>query len=121
MEMSVLLIFLGFIAGILTGTMGVGGGVVLVPMMVLILAVPQHLAQGTSMLVIIPTVLAACYKLRKSNLFRFRIALFLALGSIAGSLFSSNWVQQIDATTLKSVFGILVMYTGIRMMISNKK
>ena len=120
MEFFVFQIILGFIAGILTGTMGVGGGVVLVPMMVLLLAVPQHLAQGTSMLVIVPTVIAACYKLRNSDLFCLRIALFLALGSIAGSLFSSNWVQMIDAQTLKSIFGVLVIYSGIRMMISSK-
>ena len=85
MAMTVLPVILGFFAGILTGIMGIGGGVVLVPMMVLLLGVQQHLAQGISMLVIIPTVLVAIFKLRNSRLFQFRMALLLAAGSMLGS------------------------------------
>ena len=115
------IIFLGFIAGILTGIMGVGGGVVLVPMMVLLLSVPQHLAQGISMLVIIPATCVAIFKLRKSKLFSFRIALFLAIGSITGSLISSNFVQQIDGALLKRIFGLIVIYSSIRMIFGKPK
>ena len=96
MSSFLFIVALGFGAGILTGIMGVGGGVVMVPMMVLLLGVTQHLAQGISMLVIIPTVLVAILKLRKANLFEYRTAMLLALGSIAGSLLSSNMVQLID-------------------------
>lgn len=116
MTMTVLPVFLGFFAGILTGIMGIGGGVVLVPMMVLLLGVQQHLAQGISMLVIIPTVLVAIFKLRKSRLFQFRLALLLAAGSMLGSLVSSNLVQQIDGAVLKRIFGILVIYSSYKMI-----
>lgn len=121
MESFVLIVFLGFLAGILTGIMGVGGGVVLVPMMVLLLAVPQHLAQGVSMLVIIPTVVVAIIKLRNSKLFLFRLAIFLALGSIVGSLISSNLVQLIDGAVLKKIFGILVILSSIKMIMNTNK
>ena len=116
MAMTLLPVFLGFFAGILTGIMGIGGGVVLVPMMVLLLGVQQHLAQGISMLVIIPTVLVAIFKLRKSRLFQFRLALLLAAGSMLGSLVSSNLVQQIDGAVLKRIFGILVIYSSYKMI-----
>ncbi len=116
MTMTVLPVILGFFAGILTGIMGIGGGVVLVPMMVLLLGVQQHLAQGISMLVIIPTVLVAIFKLRKSRLFQFRLALLLAAGSMLGSLVSSNLVQQIDGAVLKRIFGILVIYSSYKMI-----
>ena len=116
MTMTVLPVFLGFFAGILTGIMGIGGGVVLVPMMVLLLGVQQHLAQGISMLVIIPTVLVAIFKLRKSRLFQFRLALLLAAGSMLGSLVSSNLVQQIDGAVLKRIFGLLVIYSSYKMI-----
>ena len=116
MTMTVLPVFLGFFAGILTGIMGIGGGVVLVPMMVLLLGVQQHLAQGISMLVIIPTVLVAIFKLRKSRLFQFRLALLLAAGSMLGSLVSSHLVQQIDGAVLKRIFGILVIYSSYKMI-----
>lgn len=116
MAMTVLPVILGFFAGILTGIMGIGGGVVLVPMMVLLLGVQQHLAQGISMLVIIPTVLVAIFKLRNSRLFQFRMALLLAAGSMLGSLVSSNLVQQIDGAVLKRIFGILVIYSSYKMI-----
>ena len=114
------IVVLGFGAGILTGIMGVGGGVVMVPMMVLLLGVSQHLAQGISMLVIIPTVMVAILKLRNSNLFEYRTALLLAAGSIAGSLLSSNMVQLIDGVILKRIFGVLVVYSSIRMILPAK-
>lgn len=116
MAMTVLPVILGFFAGILTGIMGIGGGVVLVPMMVLLLGVQQHLAQGISMMVIIPTVLVAIFKLRNSRLFQFRMALLLAAGSMLGSLVSSNLVQQIDGAILKRIFGILVIYSSYKMI-----
>ena len=116
MAMTVLPVILGFFAGILTGIMGIGGGVVLVPMMVLLLGVQQHLAQGISMVDIIPTVLVAIFKLRNSRLFQFRMALLLAAGSMLGSLVSSNLVQQIDGAVLKRIFGILVIYSSYKMI-----
>ena len=121
MDSFLFIVGLGFCAGILTGIMGVGGGVVLVPMMVLLLAVPQHLAQGISMLVIIPTVIVAIIKLRQANLFQYRMALLLAAGSIIGSLLSSNLVQLIDGVVLKKIFGVLVIYYSIRMILPAKK
>ena len=114
------IVVLGFGAGILTGIMGVGGGVVMVPMMVLLLGVSQHLAQGISMLVIIPTVMVAILKLRNSNLFEYRTALLLAAGSIVGSLLSSNMAQLIDGVILKRIFGVLVVYSSIRMILPAK-
>jgi len=121
MDSFILIVFLGFLAGILTGIMGVGGGVVLVPMMVLILSVPQHLAQGISMVVIIPTVIVAMIKLRNSQLFNYKMALFLAIGAIAGSLISSNLVQYIDGPVLKRIFGVLVIYSSIKMIRNTNK
>ena len=114
------IVVLGFGTGILTGIMGVGGGVVMVPMMVLLLGESQHLAQGISMLVIIPTVMVAILKLRNSNLFEYRTALLLAAGSIVGSLLSSNMVQLIDGVILKRIFGVLVVYSSIRMILPAK-
>ena len=119
--MMILPVLLGFFAGILTGIMGIGGGVVLVPMMVLILGVQQHLAQGISMMVIIPTVLVAIFKLHKSRLFEYRTAIFLSAGSMIGSLLSSNWVQQVDGALLKRIFGILVIYSSIKMIFPTAK
>lgn len=107
--------------GVLSGLLGVGGGVVLVPMLVFILGTEQHIAQGVSMLFIIPTALSGLYQLVKSRLVNFRVAWFIAAGSIVGALISANFVQYIPAADLKKLFGAFVIYSGIRMVMPEKK
>ena len=112
---------MGLSTGVLSGLMGVGGGVVLIPMLVFIMGTEQHIAQGISMLFIIPTALSGLYHLRKNKLVDWLIALFLALGYIAGALVRSNFVQYIASEDLKKRFGAFVIYSGIRMVIPKKK
>lgn len=108
---------MGLLCGILSGLLGIGGGVVLVPVMVLLLGITQHIAQGISMLVIIPTSLAAIYQLHKANLVDYRLAGWLAGGAIAGALVSANFVQYIPAEELKRIFGVFIIFSGVRMLI----
>lgn len=114
-------VLIGLIAGILSGLLGVGGGVVMVPLMVFILGIGQHMAQGISMLVIIPTSLVAIYHLHKVKLVDYRISAYLAAGAICGALISANFVQYIPAAELKRIFGAFIIFTGIRMLRAKKK
>jgi len=119
--MILVTLLMGLIAGILSGLLGIGGGVVLVPMMVFILGLPQHIAQGISMAVIIPTSLAAIAHLHKAKLVNYRVAALLAAGSIVGAMISANFAQAIPADILKKVFGCFVIFTGIRMILPKNK
>lgn len=120
--MTVLLIFgLGLFGGVLSGLLGIGGGVVMVPLMVLVLGMAQHIAQGVSMLVIIPTALVAIWHFHKDKLVDYRMAALLAAGAVSGALISSNFVQYIPAADLKKLFGVFVIYTGIRMIRAKPK
>lgn len=112
---------MGVTTGILSGLLGVGGGVVLVPMLVFLLGTEQHMAQGISMLFIIPTALSGLYHLVKNQLVNLRVAAVIAAGSIAGTLISANFVQFIPAADLKKLFGAFVIYSGIRMVMPKKK
>lgn len=112
---------IGVSTGILSGLLGVGGGVVLVPMLVFLLGTEQHLAQGISMLFIVPTALSGLYHLVKNHLVNLRVAMFVAAGSIVGTLISANFVQYIPAADLKKLFGAFVIYSGIRMVLPKKK
>lgn len=112
---------MGLFAGILSGLLGIGGGVVLVPMMVFILGVAQHTAQGISMIVIIPTALAGIMQFHKDKLIDYRVAAYLATGAVLGALISANFVQNIPADILKRVFGIFVILTGLRMILTKQK
>lgn len=115
------IIAIGLTTGILSGLLGIGGGVVMVPMLVLFLGLEQHLAQGISMLVIIPTSVVAIWQLHKSRLVDYRMAAYLAAGAVAGALLSANFVQYIPAAYLKKIFGVFVMYAGARMIFAGKK
>lgn len=114
-------IFIGLIAGILSGLLGIGGGVIMVPLMVFVLGLGQHMAQGISMLVIIPTSFVAIYHLHKEKLVDYRISAYIAAGAICGALISANFVQYIPAAELKRIFGFFIIFTGIRMLKPKKK
>lgn len=111
----------GVIAGILSGLLGVGGGIVLVPMMVFGLGMSQHIAQGISLLVIIPTAFAGIWRLHKQNLVDYRVAAYLAVGAVTGGIISSNFVQDIPAADLKKIFGIFIIIMGSRMLLARPK
>ena len=121
MNEMLMILAMGLCTGVLSGVLGVGGGVVLIPMMVFLLGTEQHLAQGISMLFIIPTALSGLYHLVKCKLVDFRVAIFIAAGSLIGTLISANFVQNIPAADLKKMFGAFVIYSGIRMVMSKKK
>ncbi|HIU64923.1 MAG TPA: sulfite exporter TauE/SafE family protein [Candidatus Avacidaminococcus intestinavium] len=122
--MILTLISIGLITGFISGLLGVGGGVILVPLLTLAAGLEQHLAQGISMLVIIPTSLAGLWQLHKKKLVDYHSAMFFAGGAIIGAMISSGLVQYVDGQDLKKVFSIFVIFTGLKMIIGyfkNKK
>ena len=119
--MSITPILLGLCAGVLSGLLGIGGGVVLVPMMVFLLGIAQHSAQGISMLVIIPTALVSVWQFNKDKLINYQAALYLAIGAVVGALISANLVQYVPPNELKRIFGLFVIYSGVKMMLSTRK
>ena len=111
------LVALGVLTGFLSGLLGVGGGVIMVPLLAILIGLEQHLAQGISMLVIIPTSIIGMWQLRKKSLIDYSAALYFAVGSIAGSLISGNMVNEIPENNLRTIFGVFIMLVGVRMLI----
>jgi len=111
-----MIFIIGLVAGILSGLLGIGGGVVLVPLMVFLLGISQHTAQGISMVVIIPTAIAGILYFIRDKLVNFKMAGYIAFGAVLGALVSSNFVKYIPAADLKRLFGLFVIYSGIRMV-----
>lgn len=116
------IIAIGLFAGALSGLVGVGGGIVLVPAMVLFLNYTQHQAQGTSLGVLsFPVVLLAFlhyYRTCKTmgTPIDMKVIGLLAVGFVAGSLIGSNIALRLDQNVLKRIFAIILFYTGIKMM-----
>ena len=119
--MIIMTLLAGLFAGILSGLLGVGGGLILIPIMTFLLGLSQHVAQGISLLVIIPTALAGLWQLHKSKLINYHLALYLALGSISGALMSSSFVQYVPAQHLKLIFGYFVILMGVRTILGTLK
>ena len=106
----------GLIAGAAAGLLGLGGGFLMVPAMVVLLGEPQHVAQGTSLLVIVPTTLVGTVaNVKRGNLGgRFLVPLGVAgvLGAAAGALAST----AIDEVVLQRVFGAVLIVISVRLL-----
>ena len=108
----------GFVAGILSGLLGIGGGIIMVPAMVSLFAIAQHKAQGISLAVIIPTGIVSSIIYGFHGNIDMPIALNLILGGILGATVSARLAKRIPAHRLKQMFGVMLILVGIRMVLS---
>jgi uncharacterized membrane protein YfcA len=115
-EVAVLLVVAGILVGILSSLFGVGGGVLMVPFLVLALGRAQHVAEGTSLLVMVPTAALGVWAHRRRGYVVFRQAVMLAIGGIAGASVGALLALQLPASTLRTLFGILLALTGMHVI-----
>lgn len=113
-ETALLILLAGGAVGVLSALFGVGGGILMVPFMVLALDQGQHLAEGTSLLVIVPTAVAGVVFHRKKGYVSLKHAAVLAMGGMGGAYAGAALALSLRATTLQVVFGLLMAYSGIR-------
>ncbi|MGH2428126.1 MAG: sulfite exporter TauE/SafE family protein [Candidatus Limnocylindria bacterium] len=111
------LVAIGLAAGALAGLLGVGGGIVLVPAMVLLLGYGQHVAQGTSLLVIIPAALFGSWSHHRSGRFVMRDAAALAAGGVIGALIGSVTALAVDDEVLRRLFAAFLLISGVRIVL----
>ena len=123
MEMIQLLqgALIGSIGGTLAGLLGVGGGFIMVPLLVMIMGLEQQMAQGISLLVIVPTSIVAIWRLHKSSLIDWSMVAVMAFGAVFGAAISSNFVQYIDSKLLTKIFGFCVILVGLKMYVDARK
>lgn len=118
----IILILIGLAAGVLSGLVGVGGGIILVPALVYFLDYNQHQAQGTSLGVLtFPVVILAFLTYYKDcqemgSPIEFRVIAIIALGFMAGGFFGSHIAIRIDQQMLKKIFALILFYTGFKML-----
>ena len=114
--LDVKLLAIGFGIGILSGLLGVGGGIFLVPIMVGYLALPQHSAHATSVLVVFPTAIAGSFVYSQHQQLDYVMALSLAIGAMAGAAVGAHFLKRIPAHQLKRYFGVMLLLVGLRMV-----
>lgn len=105
----------GLLAGIASGVAGIGGGVVMVPAMVFLLGLSQTTAQGTSLLAILFTSVAGTVVNFRNGYVDLRQAALIGVGGMAAAQVGKTAALSIDPDLLQRLFGILVLYAGLRM------
>jgi uncharacterized membrane protein YfcA len=108
---------LGVLAGVFSGLLGVGGGLIMVPGMVLVLRTRQHVAHATSLAAIIPTAVAGVVAFGKASAVDWRIGALLAAGSIPGARIGAKVMQRIPADRLRVGFGVFVILVAITLAV----
>ncbi|HXN65527.1 MAG TPA: sulfite exporter TauE/SafE family protein [Candidatus Acidoferrales bacterium] len=107
-------ILLGLVVGVLVGLMGIGGGVVLVPAMVYLLHMDQHVAQGTSLFLQLPPLgLAALLVYWRKKQVDLPAGAICALGFLFGGFFGSKIAIRMDSRDLRGAFGIFIMVAAV--------
>lgn len=119
MDNWVLYIIAGITAGIISAMFGVGGGVLMVPILVLGFGFGQKSAQGMSLFIMLPMALAGAirYKLNPDITINLPVCLIIALGGIAGAMIGSHIVFNMPEALLKRIFAVFIILTGINMII----
>ncbi len=110
------LVCVGLLAGVLSGILGIGGGVVMVPLLLLI-GFTQHQAQGTSLAAMLPPVtLLAVIQYAKEGYVDWKMALVISAAFIVGGLFGSKIATAIDEKLLRRIFGVLMLCISFKMI-----
>ena len=112
------LLVLGLMAGVLAGLAGVGGGIIIVPALVFLFGFNQHLAQGTSLAVLIPPVglLAMLQYYRKGDV-DLKAAALIAGGLLLGSVFGAKVALGLPQGVLKKIFGGVLLLASMRYLL----
>ncbi|HYI43909.1 MAG TPA: sulfite exporter TauE/SafE family protein [Actinomycetota bacterium] len=120
-ELIVITILAGVIVGAMSAFFGVGGGLLMVPFMVLALGETQHVAEGTSLLVIVPTAVAGVIAHNKRGFVDFRLAAWLVVGGVVGAVLGARLALGTAGPLLRTMFGVLVVVVGVRFVYQGLK
>ncbi|CAN5454685.1 sulfite exporter TauE/SafE family protein [soil metagenome] len=119
MTTIIVLLCIGLVAGILSGLVGIGGGVVIVPALIYFMHVSQQEAQGTSLAVLLlPVGLFAVYNYYKAGFVDIQASLIIACTFVIGGFIGSKIAISIDQNMVKKIFGIFLLLVAFKMIFS---
>jgi uncharacterized membrane protein YfcA len=117
-----LLIIIGIAAGLLSGLVGIGGGLIIVPALIIFLGFSQKLAQGTSLgILLLPIGVLAVMQYYKAGFVDVKTVWLVAGGFLAGGYFGSNIALSLPQETVKKIFAVLLLVIAFKMLFIDKK
>jgi uncharacterized membrane protein YfcA len=112
------LILIGILAGVLSGLVGVGGGIIMVPLLVMFFGFNQHQAQGTSLAVlVVPVTAVAVFNYYKEGQINIKYAAIIAVFFVVGSIFGSKFALTLDQKLLKKIFAVVLLVIAGKMLL----
>ena len=118
----IVLLLIGIFAGVLSGLIGVGGGIVIVPALVYFLGLSQHTAQGTSLALMLPPIgVLGVMNYYKAGALNWKYAAVIAIAFIIGGYIGSKFsLTYISEELMKKVFGIIMLVVSIKLVFFSK-
>lgn len=105
----------GLVAGIASGFLGIGGGIILIPVLGLIFGLTQHQAQGTTLALMVPPIgLLAALRYYFAGNVNLKIAAFVCLGFFFGGYIGATLVHHVPDVLLRRIFGIVMLFVSLR-------
>jgi uncharacterized membrane protein YfcA len=116
-ELVIIILVIGLCAGVLSGLVGVGGGLIIVPALIFFLGFNQHQAQGTSLgLLLLPVgILAVVNYYNKGNV-DVKVAAIMSIAFIAGGWLGSKLALRLPEDTVKKIFAVFLFYSAFKLL-----
>ena len=112
-----LYILLGLIAGVLSGLIGIGGGIIIIPVLIFLFGFSQHLAQGTTLALMVPPIgILAAWTYYKHGYVDLQAALIICVGFLFGGLFGAKLATSMPSTVLEKTFGLALFFISLKMI-----
>jgi uncharacterized membrane protein YfcA len=114
---GLLLVLIGLVTGVLAGLLGVGGGIVMVPAMIVLFGIPAVVAKGTSLAVIVPTAVMGTWRNRTKHNTDLRVAAVVGVAGIVSAFAASQISVGLSETTSNLLFALLLAAVAVRMLL----
>ncbi len=112
-------ILLGLTAGIISGLVGIGGGIIIVPALIFLFGLSQHQAQGTTLALLVPPIgLLAAWAYYRCGYVNLAIAAFVCLGFAIGGLLGAHIATKLPELALRRIFGSVLLLTALYMLLT---
>jgi len=107
----------GLVGGTLSGLFGIGGGIVIIPILVLLFGMNQHLAQGTTLALFVPPIgLLAAWTYYREGFVDLKVAVLICVGFFVGGLLGAKVATFLPDIVLRRLFGCLMLLIALKMI-----
>lgn len=116
-----ILIAIGLVTGLVSGLVGIGGGIIIAPALVILLGFSQKMAQGTTLALLVPPIgILAALAYYKQGYVNIYAAIFIIIGFVIGSLIGAKYLTGLSNEIVTRVFAVFLIAVAVKLLISGK-